>query len=243
MRTEESHCESPLLSRYRARNSCPATVSPRCVGGAPGDPLPERRCGRGRLRYGPWRSRLGSWWSLFVLTWRSLDQHEERLPLFDDIRGELRRVGGAYVPHRVDRFGRDEQDVASVERRRWLTLDLVLQRSFEDIDDLFAWMLVLEGRRFRANVHAVLDDFASGNAEIVLLEIGALDFQRLLLGAAHVTLRSLVVAGHRSRTARTICARRPRPPINVARRMRLASPPRRARALPKRRSDRPYRPR
>src|ERR687898_2951691 len=192
-----------------ARTSCPATVSPRCVGGAPGDPLPERRCGRGRLRYGPWRSRLGSWWSLFVLTWRSLDQHEERLPLFDDIRGELRRVGGAYVPHRVDRFGRDEQDVASVERRRWLTLGLVLQRSFEDIDDLFAWMEVLEGRRLRANVHAVLDDLASGNAEIVLLEIGTPDSRHLLLGAANFTLRGLVVvrhwvwAAHRSCTSPT----------------------------------------
>ena len=55
----------------------------------------------------------------------SLDQHDERLPFFDDIRGELRRVGGAYVPHRVDRFGRDEKDLARPERRRWLALDLV----------------------------------------------------------------------------------------------------------------------
>ena len=50
----------------------------------------------------------------------SLDQHDERLPFFDDIRGELRRVAGAYVLHRVDRFGRDEQDVAGVESRRRL---------------------------------------------------------------------------------------------------------------------------
>jgi hypothetical protein len=59
-------------------------------------------------------------------------------------------------------------------------------------------MLVLEGWRFRANVHAVVDDFASGNAEIVLLEIGALDSRRLLLGAVHVSLLGLVVALHRS---------------------------------------------
>ena len=63
-----------------------------------------------------------------------------------------------------------------------------------------------KSRRFRADVHAVLDDLASGDAEIVLLEIGALDSRRLLLGAAHVTLRGLVVARHRSRAARTICA-------------------------------------
>src|SRR5918993_3848925 len=145
----------------------------------------------------------------------SLDQHDEWLPFFDDIRGELSRVGGAYVLHRVDRFSRDEKDLARVERRRWLALDLILKRPFEDIDDLFARMEVLEGWRFRANVHAVVDDFASENAEIVLLEIGALDSRRLLLRAAHVTLRGLVVDRHRSRAARTIRARRPRPPINA----------------------------
>ena len=74
---------------------------------------------------------------------------------------------------------------------------------------------VLEGWRFRADVHAVLDDFVSGYAEIVLLEIGALDSRRLLLGAAHVNLRAFVVARHGSRAARTVCARRPRPPVNA----------------------------
>jgi hypothetical protein len=153
--------------------------------------------------------------SLSISIRRSLDQHDERLPFFDDIRGELRRVAAAYVLHRVDSFGRDEKDLACVERRRWLALELILQRPFEDIDDLLARMLVLEGRRIRANVHAVLDDFASGNAEIVLLEIGALDSRRLLVRAAHVTLRALVVSLHRSRAARTDRARRPRPPINA----------------------------
>src|SRR5215208_6820369 len=133
----------------------------------------------------------------------SLDQHDERLPFFDDIRGQLSRGVGAYVLHGVDRFSRDEKDLARVERRRWLALELILQRPFEDIDDLFARMGVLEGWRFRANVHAVLEDFASGNAEIVLLEIGALDSRGLLLGAAHLSLRGLVVALHRSRAART----------------------------------------
>src|ERR687898_1629632 len=142
----------------------------------------------------------------------SLDQHDEWLPFFDDIRGELRRVAGAYVLHRVDRFGPDEKDPARLERRPWLVLDLILQRAFQDIDDLFARMGVLEGWRLRANVHAVLDDFAPGYAEIVLLEIGALDPRRLLLSAAHVTLRGLVVARHRWRAARTDRARRPRPP-------------------------------
>jgi len=47
-------------------------------------------------------------------------------------------------------------------------------------------MLVPDERRFRANVDAVLDDFAPGHAEVVPLEIGAPDPWRLLHGAAHV---------------------------------------------------------
>jgi hypothetical protein len=144
-----------------------------------------------------------------VFTWCSLDQHDERLPLFDDIRGELRRIAAAYVLHRVDRFGRDEKDLARLDRHRRLALDLILQQAFEDIDDLFARMQVLEGWRLWANVHTVLDDFATGNTEIVLLEIGALDPRRLLLlCAAHLTLRGLVVARHSSRATPTDRARR-----------------------------------
>jgi hypothetical protein len=38
----------------------------------------------------------------------SLDQREDRLPLFDDIGGQLGRVAAADVAHRMDRSGRDE---------------------------------------------------------------------------------------------------------------------------------------
>jgi hypothetical protein len=44
----------------------------------------------------------------------------------------------------------------------------------------FARMGVLDQRRLGADVDAGLDDLASGDAEIVLLEIGALDSFRLL---------------------------------------------------------------
>jgi hypothetical protein len=47
---------------------------------------------------------------------------------------------------------------------------------------------VLDGRRFRADVDAVLDDLAAGDAEIVPLEIGARD-SGLLRGAAHLIFR------------------------------------------------------
>jgi hypothetical protein len=43
--------------------------------------------------------------------------------------------------HRADRFGWDEKDVSSVDDRRRLPIDLILQRAFEDIDDLFTGML------------------------------------------------------------------------------------------------------
>jgi hypothetical protein len=39
---------------------------------------------------------------------------------------------------------------------------LVLERPFEDVDDLFPRMLVLDGRRLWADVDAVLDDLAPG---------------------------------------------------------------------------------
>jgi hypothetical protein len=82
----------------------------------------------------------------------------------------------------VDRSGRDEQDVAGRDRGRRLALDLILQGSFEDVDDLFTGMGVLDEGRGRAEVDAGLDDLVAGDAEIVLLEIGALDSFRLLGG-------------------------------------------------------------
>ncbi len=54
-----------------------------------------------------------------------------------------------------------------------MALDLILQGSFEDVDDLFPGMGVLDERRGRAEVDAGLDDLVAGDAEIVLLEIGA----------------------------------------------------------------------
>ena len=75
----------------------------------------------------------------------SVDCHEEWLSFLDDVRRELRRVAGADVLHSVDRFGRDHQALAGADRRRWLAVDVVLQRSFQDVDDLFTRMLVPKG--------------------------------------------------------------------------------------------------
>ena len=106
---------------------------------------------------------------------RSLGQHEQGLALLDEIGRELRSVPGADILHRVDRLGRDEEDVARLESRRRFPLDFVLQRAFEDVDDLLARMLVPDRRRLRSDVDTVLDDLASGGAEIALLEVRACD--------------------------------------------------------------------
>src|SRR5262245_19475051 len=90
------------------------------------------------------KSRRGNDWG--YINGRSLHHCEQRFPFLDDIRGELRPVAAADVLRRVDRPGRDKQDVAGLKRHRRLAFDLILQRAFEDIDDLFARMRML-GRR------------------------------------------------------------------------------------------------
>jgi len=69
----------------------------------------------------------------------------------------------------VDRFRRDEQDVTSLQRHCRFTLELILQRALEDVDDFFPWMPVLAERHSRIEFDAHLYDLASGYAEIMLL--------------------------------------------------------------------------
>src|SRR5215207_9486835 len=65
---------------------------------------------------------------------------DERLALFDEIRGELRGVAGADVLRRVDRSGRDEKSFADLERHRRPALEPILQQAFNDVGDLFPRM-------------------------------------------------------------------------------------------------------
>ena len=73
----------------------------------------------------------------------------------------------------------DEEDAASFQYHRRLTVHLIFQRAFDDIDDLFARMPVPAERRSGVQLDKHLDDLASGHAEIVPLEIGTPD-SRLL---------------------------------------------------------------
>src|SRR5260370_34997903 len=101
-------------------------------------------------------------------------QYDERFAFFDDIAAELRGVAAADILRRVNRPGRDEQDAAGLERHRRLALDLIPQRAFEHIDDLFARMRVPAERRSLGEIDAPLDDLESGSAEVVPLQIGPL---------------------------------------------------------------------
>src|SRR5712671_7437184 len=115
---------------------------------------------------------------------RSLHQGEERLSFFDDIGGELARGVATDVLRRMDGSGRDEEHVAGLERHRRLSLDLIFQRAGEDIDDLFARMRVVAEGHSRVEVDAYLDGLASGDTEIVPLQVGTLDSG--LLGRRHL---------------------------------------------------------
>ena len=54
----------------------------------------------------------------------------------------------ADVLDRVHRVGRDHQGLARLHRQRRLTVDRVLHRALEDVDDLLAVVEVRNGRRF-----------------------------------------------------------------------------------------------
>ena len=110
----------------------------------------------------------------------ALGQREERLAFLDDIGGEDRPGASADVPHRVNRSSRDGQGVTGVERPRRLAFDLILQRPFKDIDDLFTRMSVLDCWRVRVDVYARLNDLTPGDAQILPLQIGAPQSRREL---------------------------------------------------------------
>ena len=114
------------------------------------------------------------WWPKqrcrgFVIRCSSFHHHNEWFVLFHNIRGEFRSAVLAHVPRGVDHSRRDEQDVTSLQRHYRFTLELILQRTLEDIYDFFPWMPVLAERYSRIEFDTHLHDLASGYAEIMLL--------------------------------------------------------------------------
>src|SRR5215510_13831106 len=111
-----------------------------------------------------------------TLGWKSAEPSlhgcQKRFAFFDDIGGELRPVGAADVLRRMGRSGRDEQHIAGLDRHR-LAANLVLERAFDNVDNLFARMRMHRGDISGIEIDAHLDDLASGCAEIVALQVGA----------------------------------------------------------------------
>jgi hypothetical protein len=68
---------------------------------------------------------------------------------------------------------RDEEDVARLERHRRLAFELILHLSFEHVDNLLAGVPMLRGGFPGVDVDARLNHLASGETEVVSLQIGA----------------------------------------------------------------------
>ena len=79
-------------------------------------------------------------------------------------------------------MGRDREGLARLHRPGFLPVDLVLQLSLEHVDDLLAEVEMPGRWRLRAELEAILDHLASGDAEVLLLEVDTVDSGHLLRG-------------------------------------------------------------
>ena len=113
--------------------------------------------------------------AIAVAALRSRRQGDERPALVDDIGSELGGAFGAGVGHRVDRSGRDDQDVAGPERHRRPAVEAIFERAPQHIDQLLARMAVPGGGGARGEIDTDLDRLVPGDAEVVTQEIGARD--------------------------------------------------------------------
>jgi hypothetical protein len=68
---------------------------------------------------------------------------------------------------------RYEKDVAGLERNQSLTLDIVLDRALEDIDDLFTRVAMSREGGSRRKSHACLQALPSLDAQIMALKVDA----------------------------------------------------------------------
>jgi hypothetical protein len=73
----------------------------------------------------------------------------------------------------VGHSGRDEQHVAGLERHRWVVGELIFERAFEHVNDLFAGVTMSRKRRSRGEVDARLEGLSSRDSEVMALKIDA----------------------------------------------------------------------
>src|SRR5262245_35673877 len=104
-----------------------------------------------------------------------LGQNDEGFAFLDDVGRKLGPVALASVADCVNRLGRDDQSLAGVVCLRPRTVDLILERPLEDVDDLLTRMFVPDQRRFVADLDAVLDDLPPRSTQILPLQIDPRD--------------------------------------------------------------------
>lgn len=93
----------------------------------------------------------------------SLDQCDKGFSFFNDVSGELRPIAAANVLNAVGGSRRDKQNISRLERDRRLTLDLVLEQTFNHEDDLFAGMMMFGEHCFWVEINSDLEYLASGH--------------------------------------------------------------------------------
>ncbi len=106
----------------------------------------------------------------------SFDGFDERGAFADDVSRQLGGFAFTNVPGEVCHSRRSEQRLASLQDDRRLPLELVLQRTFQDKCDFYAWMLVVDRGRTWIKVDPRLDDLLPSNCDILLQKVDALDF-------------------------------------------------------------------
>src|SRR4051794_26765 len=97
----------------------------------------------------------------------SLREVEKRLSFFDNVSGEFTSIASACIFHSVGLALRDEQHLTGVESNWRTALEYILQRTFEDVHQLFTGMSVARGRRARCEIDQHLDYLLPGDAQVV----------------------------------------------------------------------------
>src|SRR5687767_2736714 len=97
-------------------------------------------------------------------------QHQQRLIFLHDVGCKFCCVAAADILRRMKYSRRYKQYIPRLERNRWLSLHLVLERAFDHIDDLFTRVSVHAKCFPFRKVDAYLPGFLSFGAQIVTLQ-------------------------------------------------------------------------
>ena len=106
-------------------------------------------------------------------TGRLFFQHDQWRVFLHNVRRQLRRFVRADVLRDVRGACGDVQGIASLERYRRLTLELIFKRAFNDVGHFHPGMGMLGGHHTRLEINEDLDHLTPGDVEILAQQIGA----------------------------------------------------------------------